>query len=198
MTTTKATQQICELAPSYVLGALTTDEASAFDAHLAEGCEVCLTELESLAAVTADLTRSAATQPRPELRNRVMERIAGLSALAQQPIVAKDGLLFARSAKIDWAAIPVPGIELKALNVDTERGVSTQLVRMQPGATYPTHRHAGTEELFLLEGDLEVSGVHMRAGDYCRAEVDTIHSGVRSHGGCLFISTASLNDELFA
>ena len=72
----------------------------------------------------------------------------------------------------------------------------TQLVRMAPGTSYPRHRHADIEENYLLEGDLTISGVTMKAGDYCRAEPDSVHSDIRTSGGCQFISIASEHNEL--
>jgi anti-sigma factor ChrR (cupin superfamily) len=40
------------------------------------------------------------------------------------------------------------------LAADAERHLVSMLVRLAPGASYPTHTHAGVEELHLLHGEL--------------------------------------------
>ena len=74
----------------------------------------------------------------------------------------------------------------------------TCLVRMEPGAHYPSHRHADAEELFLLSGDLHVGPEVMHAGDYCRADAETIHSETSSETGCQFLLLASQNNQIVA
>ena len=61
---------------------------------------------------------------------------------------------------------------------------------------YPSHRHAGVEEILLLEGDLHVHGVVMRAGDYCRAEPDSMHEVTFSESGCMLLLRTSQHDEI--
>ena len=40
------------------------------------------------------------------------------------------------------------------------------LVRLAPGASYPTHTHAGVEELHLLDGELWIEDRKLVPGDY--------------------------------
>lgn len=49
---------------------------------------------------------------------------------------------------------PAPGIFVKLLATDIDRGRVSMLVRLAPGTDYPSHRHAGLEELYLLDGEL--------------------------------------------
>jgi len=184
-----------ETAAAYVLGALDAAEARAFEAHLASGCARCAAEVDAFRAVAVELAEAGAAAPRAAVRTRV------LSEAATEPHVARitlPGLLFVRTGLTAWEQPGIPGIEIKLLAYDEPSARATQLVRMGPGTTYPAHRHAGTEELFLLEGDLLVSGVAMGAGDYCRAEADSVHDDIRTRSGCVFISTASVYDELVA
>jgi hypothetical protein len=48
----------------------------------------------------------------------------------------------------------------------------------------------------VLEGDVTISGVEMKPGDYCRAEPGSVHTGISSRGGCQFITIASERNEL--
>jgi anti-sigma factor ChrR (cupin superfamily) len=139
-----------------------------------------------------DLAYAARPQTAPpSLRERVLERIA-----SDAPAVADHGgLRFVRSAQVDWEPGVAAGIEVKRLLDDPVRGRVTRLVRLAPGATYPAHRHTDLEEIYLLEGEVFISGVLMRAGDYCRAEVDSVHDRIHTPSGCLFIATASQSNK---
>lgn len=189
-----------ERAALYALSALDGDEVPDFEAHLTSGCPLCSEEVRSFSSVATDIGRSALPQtPRSALRTRVLERVAAESRTAHQPVLTLEGgLLFARTAQIPWQPGRTAAIESKILFRDADRSYSTCLVRMEPGATYPAHRHTDTEELYLLDGDLLVSGILMHRGDYCRAEPGSVHSDISTHGGCLFISMASERDELLA
>jgi anti-sigma factor ChrR (cupin superfamily) len=192
-------EEVRERAALYALGALRDEEAREFEAHLATPCAVCTEEARAFSAVAADLGHAAQpAAPRPSVRARVLARVAEESALARRPAYEKDGVNFVRPGHLPWNAGNAPGIEIKTLAVDHERGYVTQLVRMQPGAALRPHRHAAVEESYLVEGDLLVNGVLMRAGDYCRAEPHSVHAGVSTQGGCVFIAVYSERDELLA
>jgi CheY-like chemotaxis protein len=55
--------------------------------------------------------------------------------------------------KPEWEEA-APGIHVKILARNTENDRVTMLVRLDPGADYPGHRHADIEELHLLHGIL--------------------------------------------
>jgi anti-sigma factor ChrR (cupin superfamily) len=103
---------------------------------------------------------------------------------------------FVHSSAGDWQATAIDGIEARQLFVDPQQDRATFLVRMAPGAAYPAHVHAGPEECFVLEGDLEVGGLRMQAGDYQRAEPGSTHCVQSTEKGCLLLLVSSLRDEL--
>lgn len=186
--------EVQALAAAYALGTLDADAAAAFEAHLAQGCARCAGEVEAFQRVAVDLAEAGTVAAPPAaVRARVLRRAGADPSVAR---ITRPGLLFIRTAATEWEQPGVAGVDIKLLAFDEVHGRTTQLVRLAPGSVYPPHRHAGTEELFLLEGDLLVSGVEMHAGDYCRAEPDSVHNDISSHGGCVFISTASVHDEL--
>jgi len=182
-----------EQAALCALGALPADEARALGEQLAEGDAAVRDELAAFRSVVDDLAYAAPAQAPPSaLRARVLGRIA-----ATEPVVIEqDDVRFVRGAQVDWEAGPIAGLQLKRLSMDGARGRRTSLVRMAAGVGYPRHRHADVEELYLLEGELLISGVLMRPGDYCRAEPDSVHDGIVTPGGCLFIVIACERDEL--
>ncbi|HXQ20639.1 MAG TPA: cupin domain-containing protein [Candidatus Acidoferrales bacterium] len=189
----------CARAALYALGTLRGDDAQEFERHLQAGCTVCSAEVDACATVALDLGRAATPlAPRASVRARLLERVAAESAFAEQGVFDTDGLRFVRSAALPWTEGRAPAVEVKTLFVDAQRGFVTKLVRMPPGSTLLPHRHADVEESFVLEGDLLVSGVLMGAGDYCRAEPGSTHTGVVTRGGCVFIAVSSQHDQPLA
>ncbi len=181
----------------YTLGALPEDEACEFEQHLAAGCAVCAAEVEAFTPIVAELGYAARPQQPPaSVRSRLIERVAAESAAA--PVIDKEGMRFVRSERLAWKELDGPAVQIKTLFADKQRGYRTILVRMAPGASLLPHRHADIEESYVLEGGLLVSGVLMQAGDYCRAEPGSIHTGVTTTGGCVFIAVCSQHDEFLS
>jgi anti-sigma factor ChrR (cupin superfamily) len=190
-----------ELASLYALDALVQEEKAAYEAHLDAGCAVCVSEVASFRKVTGAIGSSVdPISPRPELRQRLMETIA---RTAQPParispgvLYDKDGVLIARPAEMTWTAGALPGVFRKVLFSDIARGYTTAVVRMLAGIHYPSHKHTGVEELYLLDGDLSVDNLAMRPGDYCRGEAGSIHKEIITENGCLFVVTSSDQDQI--
>ncbi|MEK7727032.1 MAG: cupin domain-containing protein [candidate division KSB1 bacterium] len=111
---------------------------------------------------------------------------------------AATDLLVQRSAEGEWEKTGVDGVEVKQLFVDDKRGYVTMLVRMQPGSSYPSHRHAGFEECLVLHGDLSVGETTLRAGDYQRAAGGSVHVIQSTKAGCSLFIVSSQHDELLA
>lgn len=58
--------------------------------------------------------------------------------------------------KMEWSSMPVKGFEGKPL-LDHKNG-GFKMVKIQPGAAYPLHRHPNkTEFAYVLEGTLEAT-----------------------------------------
>jgi quercetin dioxygenase-like cupin family protein len=74
------------------------------------------------------------------------------------------------------------------LRQNRETGESTALVRFEAGLRFPAHNHPGGEEIFVIEGDLEVGGQRLRAGDYLYTPPDGKHAA-STDGGCLMLVT---------
>jgi anti-sigma factor ChrR (cupin superfamily) len=185
-----------ERAALYALGALPGEEAREFDQHLAEGCDICRTEVAAFALVVAELGYAApAHMPRPEVRARLLDRIAAQGLTQERPVIDTELLHFVGSAWLPWQPANAPGVEVKVLSLDKERGYYTTLVSMAPGASLAPHRHVDAEESYILQGELLVSGVLMRPGDHCHAEPGSMHTGVTTKTGCIFIAFASIRDE---
>ena len=195
--------ELRELASLYALDALAQEEKAVYEAHLGAGCAVCVAEVESFHNVTGAFGSSVApVSPQAALRERLIEAVA---RTPQPPprsspgvLYEKGGVLIARPVEMIWTAGALPGVFLKVLFNDTTRGYATAIVRMTAGTHYPSHKHVGVEELYLLEGDLRVDDQPMRAGDYCRGEVGSVHEKITTENGCLFVVTSSDHDHVLA
>jgi|ERR1700686_2325456 anti-sigma factor ChrR (cupin superfamily) len=194
--------EISGRASLYVLGTLAAREHSDFERHLLDGCRVCNSEVERATAVLSALAESAAATMPSGMRERFRTRMKNDKVLAEQInngiLLRKSGVLIERTKAMEWHAGPVPGMWIKPLFVDKQQQRATSLVRMEPGAHYPSHRHNGPEELFVLEGDFVIEGLVMRSGDYCNAQAASVHGESYTAAGCLFILSACQLDQVLS
>ncbi len=179
-----------ELTCAYVLQALPAREAAAAEAHI-EGCAACRDELERLgrvidrfAAWPTDLLR-----PTTSLQAYLALRIAEETGTA--PVAPPEP----RWPEPDWKVV-APGIECQLLATDTERHRVSMLVRLAPGASYPAHVHADTEELHLLDGELWIEDRKLVPGDYNHGAPGAADERVFSETGCTCLLVTSTKDVL--
>ena len=85
---------------------------------------------------------------------------------------------------------------VKMLATNAKENRVTMLVRLAPGGEYPPHRHAGVEELYLLQGELIVDDKKLYAGDYIHAGAGSVDHRVWSETGCTCVLLTSTQDEI--
>jgi hypothetical protein len=175
-----------ELACVHALQALPTSERTPIQAHI-DDCVHCQRELESLRPVIDRfvLWPTDVLRPPTSLQARLSRRIGGESG---KPLTK-------RWSEPDWVQV-APGIECKLLATDGARHRVSMLVRLAPGAHYPGHTHAGTEELHLLDGELWINERKLRPGDYSHCAPGTADEGVWSETGCTCVLVTSTRDIL--
>jgi anti-sigma factor ChrR (cupin superfamily) len=78
-----------------------------------------------------------------------------------------------------------PGVHWKVLREAGDR--KTVLVRYEPGAVIPRHRHLGDEEIYVIEGSVTDETGTCNAGDYARRPPGCVHT-VRSTHGALVLA----------
>jgi anti-sigma factor ChrR (cupin superfamily) len=186
----------------HLLGALPGSEAVEVEAHIAS-CSACRQEADSLRSVVDALAFAGPTTDPPEsLKQRLLDRIR-----TKEPVqpwkawtgeVVRQPLLILKKEEGAWEPTAVEGVAVRRLFVDPEADRVTMLVRMTPGASYPSHRHAGVEECYVLEGDLYSHDFEMRAGDYQRLDGGSVHGVQATRQGCLLFIVSSLHDELLS
>jgi quercetin dioxygenase-like cupin family protein len=204
-----------DAAIQHAFGTLPDAERREFEELLAESAEL-RAELRAAQALAGELvTLVPSEEPPPGLWARIEARVAAEpspSSIRPGPSIQpgasvqpwkgwrepdaerEDSFRFLRSARFERTA--TPGIEVRRLALDAANDRVTIEVRMAPGSSYPAHRHGGVEECYVLEGDLDVGGVEMRAGDFQRVERGSVHPVQRTRKGCRLLIVSSLRDEL--
>ena len=72
------------------------------------------------------------------------------------------------------------------------------MIKMEPGCSYPRHRHHGAEEVLILQGGYRDEQGEHRAGDYVRYEDDTEHHPIALEEGspCVMFAISAEGIEL--
>ena len=81
-----------------------------------------------------------------------------------------------------------PGVHWKVLWEEGDR--KAVLMRYDPGATIPRHRHLGDEQIFVLEGSVSDDTGTCARGGYARRPPGCVHS-VSSGEGALVLAIMS-------
>jgi anti-sigma factor ChrR (cupin superfamily) len=181
-----------ELAALAALGALSPDELHALESEFQAAGNP--SELNDHYAVVERLSEEAAAAmpaPRRVLRDKIIESVAAHESVrgaefAQQMVI--------RAAEGEWKVL-VPGIQVKFLFFDPVSQRHTLLAKVAPGAGLPKHRHVGTEECLILEGELITNEYTLRAGDYLLSQEDQVHYDTHSKTGCTLLLVSPLHDE---
>jgi anti-sigma factor ChrR (cupin superfamily) len=175
---------------AYAIRRLGSGEVEVVEAHLA-GCPSCRRDFEELRPVADYVAAWPADilSPDPALQGRLARRLGNDANFSAPPAPA------AAWREPDWDEVG-PGILCKVLANDAERRRVSMLVRLLPNAEYPPHRHAGVEELHLLEGELWIDERKLFPGDYNRAEAPSGDKRVWSETGCTCVLITSTDDIL--
>lgn len=184
-----------ERATLYALGALDKDEALLFEAHLAGGCDVCENEVRSFDSVVALLGDCPSElTPSPRIREKLAAFLAEEARRGQGPATFKEPaalpMLKIRGGEGEWSEIWT-GVFQKILFQDCQRGTTTSLFKVQPGAEIPSHTHDGIEECMVVEGDIYSATETFSAGDYICAPAGSVHEQLFSLRGALLFVVAA-------
>ena len=174
----------------YALRTLPADEVPSVEAQIA-GCAGCREELETLRPVVDAFVAwpTDVLRPPAPLWDRLAQRIA--EETGEEPLLPAPP----PSTKAEWTDV-APGISCQLLATDTEKNRVSMLVRLAPGTDYPPHRHAGVEELYMLDGVLIVDDEKFHPGDYRRGDAGAVDHRVWSATGCTCVLITSLRDAI--
>ena len=180
-----------DLVLRYLLHALAPREIAVAEAQIAS-CAECRQEVEPLRRITRAFAASDGDGlcPATSLWGRLAERIAGETGAP--PFMPPEEA----ETEPEWEE-STSGIHFKVLATDSRTDRVSMLVRIDPGAEYPGHRHAGVEEVHLLHGSLNIDGTTFHPGDFLRSEPGSVDGRVWSETGCTCFLVTSKKDLLF-
>ena len=193
--------ELQELAALRALGVLEPSDAARLGASVAHDPEA-RAEVAALADAAAALAHTAPVQtPPPALRERLLAQIARTPQAqptgASVP-PARPGFTFLRPDEGEWLPTPIPGIRMKILSVNRETGYWVVKADLGPGTRYPQHVHSGTEDFFVVSGDLHNEGRVLGPGDFLHAEPGTSHGELYSPSGCIALLVEKAPEEVLA
>ncbi len=201
-----------ELASEYVLDGLDA-AAQQWMGTQVETIPELAGELAALQATMAALSYAAPPLPMANnLKERLFARIgvdmpastpenpltASLSTPLLEPLVeplADPDIQVIRSHSLRWKPHQVPKVMVARLHVDRAARQVVALMRAEPGMQYPAHRHGGTEEIYMLSGDLWFGEEKFGPGDYIRSHQGSRHGMAHSIAGCMFLVRSSMDNE---
>ena len=147
-------------------------------------------DFDDLELPLADLASAGVDSPRPEVRDRLMARVR-----ADRPAIP-EGFVFSMAASDQWLPHPVPGIRMRVLAMNRDRGYATLLLDVDPGTRFPAHHHSGAEECYIVSGSIYSYGRRLGPGDFLHAEADTDHSEVWTGEGARVILVVQPEDYM--
>jgi anti-sigma factor ChrR (cupin superfamily) len=97
------------------------------------------------------------------------------------------GSTYVKPADMDWKPTRFDKISIKVLYEDAAKGEMTCLLKLEPGAYVPFHKHPELEQSFVLEGSVEDHDGVATAGDYIWRKPGSLHDN-HSPGGALLLA----------
>jgi ChrR Cupin-like domain len=182
-------EKLCELAAMHALDLLDEADVSALEEVALEFTELEAELIEFRNTVSA-FAYSACNMPMvPDLKERLFERIAN------DTHSTSIFELQQKASKVMWEPYPLPGVMLGKLYIDNDKREIACFVRADGAVKFPTHKHAGDEEIVVLQGDLMIDGQVYESGARIFSQPNTIHQPETQNGCLLFLHT-SLDDEI--
>jgi predicted ChrR family anti-sigma factor len=180
----------------YAVGLAEADQVRLIDDHLS-ACNSCRTELRSFQEAAASLAYALPdVNPPARVRERVLSNVGeSRKAPLEQPM---PGVFVLREPQQRWRDTPYPGVQVKILYADPVSKSVTSLLKLEPGAVYPQHRHAAVEQCLVLEGEVRIGQIGIKAGDFEFAAAGTHHPSVTTDSGCVLMIVSNQDDEVFA
>jgi anti-sigma factor ChrR (cupin superfamily) len=103
---------------------------------------------------------------------------------AMKPTI--EGSTYVRPAEMEWQPTQFPKTRIKVLYEDKAKGEMTCLIKLEPGAHIPFHRHPELEQALVLEGSMYDHDGICRAGDFVWRKPNSCHENHTDDGAVIF------------
>lgn len=97
------------------------------------------------------------------------------------------GSTYVRPQDMHWKATQFEKVWIKTLYENKEKGESTVLLKLEPGAHLPFHRHPELEQAYVFEGSMYDHDGICHAGEYVWRKEGSFHEN-RSDEGALLLA----------
>jgi hypothetical protein len=192
-----------ELAPMYALDCLSPHERAWIEQQMLDCPDLAddmVQQQIAVAALSYGTELPAQIEQRlPTLKNQLFDRLQlDLPVPIETPMSGFVQFFSMRSNQLNWVQTPIPKVKIALLHCDETTREKVGLLQAEADMTYPRHRHGGTEEIYMLSGDLTLEGITYYGGDYIRSASGSTHGEAYSKDGCMFFFRSSLDDEYSA
>jgi len=150
-------------------------------------------DLELLDRIAIDAIQPV--EPPAEVRARVLAAIQPAPRrVLDESLPGEHESRTVRANEGRWKAV-APGVEVRKLQVDRNRGTVTLMIRMAPNAVLPAHDHHGPEDSYVVAGSCRIGAIALETGDFHHVD-PTAHHGdvVANDDGCTLLLTVDLAD----
>src|SRR6202048_1793156 len=113
----------------------------------------------------------------------VTEASAAPQKPAAQPTIG--GSVYVKPQDIAWEPTQFEGISIKVLYEDKPKGEMTCLLKWEPGATLPMHKHPEIEQTFVIEGSFYDHDGVCHAGEFVWRRVGSFHETHSDEGAII-------------
>lgn len=96
------------------------------------------------------------------------------------------GSTYVKPSEMDWKSTRFEKVSIKVLYENPDRGEMTCLLKLEPGAYIPFHKHPEIEQTLVLEGSVEDHDGIGTAGDYIWRKPGSLHDNRSPSGAVLF------------
>lgn len=174
-----------DLALRHALGELEGTERAQFETCL--GCPHSRASalVSEYREVIADVSLAAVSPvaPRAGVKDRVLSEIHARHFTSKHAAaVPAVAAMIRSSGDMPWMPTPYRGVKMRELSASADRAIL--MLDCAPGASFPEHDHAGTEDVYILSGDAKLGDHVLSAGDFLHAEPGTHHEAMITVSGC--------------
>ena len=107
------------------------------------------------------------------------------TAARRQPTIG--GSVYVKPQELSWEPTQFKGISIKVLYEDESKGEMTCLLKWEPGATLPMHKHPEIEQTYVVEGSFYDHEGICRGGEFVWRRVGSFHE-TRSDDGAVILA----------
>lgn len=110
---------------------------------------------------------------------------SGKRAPKTEPTIG--GSTYVRPQDLEWSKTQFDKVWIKTLYEDRSKGESTVLIKLEPGAHLPFHKHPELEQAYVLEGSMYDHDGVCRTGEYVWRKAGSFHEN-RSDTGAVILA----------